>query len=152
MATAKRNKGEMEEQEAEVETHVKDWMQIKLQEAIKKLRVINPMVIEMPVKNMGIVVDGNDIWNRIEVNTGFDFDTIDQVMVSEAMESCPLKKNYVYVTVLLAKPTPCRGSAILALPFMYDLSSFAGNDLQKWILINNKLKRTEFRIDFAQGT
>jgi len=45
-----------------------------------------------------LVIDGDRIVNRLEVDTGFDFDRVKQIMLSEPI-ACPVKAGYNYVNV-----------------------------------------------------
>jgi len=45
-------------------------------------------VIKMPVKNCSIVRQTKDVVNRVEVDTGFNFDTVTQILLSEPVP-CP---------------------------------------------------------------
>lgn len=98
----------------------------------------------MAVKNCGVVREkAHVVVNRVEVNTGFDFDNVQRLMLSDPVP-CPVKAGYWYVTVLLFtdKPLP------LVLPYLYERNSY--NTLTQWVFINNNLARSRHSVDFDE--
>ncbi|KYR02641.1 WD40 repeat-containing protein [Tieghemostelium lacteum] len=131
------NKNEYDEY---IEKKVVEWMKDQLRTEKKRIETMGSKSIEIEVKNTGIIKEGKNIHNRIEMKTSFDFDKIVQIMISDAIE-CPVKKNYYYVNVLLFpkdKPIP------LIVPYIYLKS--ADNKLTDWIFINNQLKSSNHQI------
>ena len=63
--------------------------------------------MKLPVKNCAIVRQTKDVVNRVEVDTGFNFDTVVQILLSEP-EPCPekVKDGYALRFVVLSTGKP----------------------------------------------
>eukprot|EP00668_Euglena_longa_P003162 GGOE01003694.1.p1 GENE.GGOE01003694.1~~GGOE01003694.1.p1 ORF type:complete len:164 (-),score=68.80 GGOE01003694.1:466-957(-) len=124
---------------------VVDWMKAQLQKEVETIAAKGARCIPMAVKNCGVVREKPHVLvNRAEVNTGFDFDKVQRLMLSEPVP-CPLKASYWYVNVLLFtdKPLP------LILPYLYEKNGY--NTLTEWVFINNNLARSRHSVDFAEA-
>ena len=82
------------------------------------------------------------IVNRLEVETTFDFNKVNTLMVSTETR-CFLKPGYAYVNLVLftEKPVP------LLLPYLFDKARQTDNDLKEWVFINKNLERSRHRVD-----
>ena len=99
--------------------------------------------IPIPVKNCGILHEKEHlIVNRVEVNTGFNFDKVQRLMLTDPIP-CPVRTGYWYVSVLLFtdKPVP------LILPYTYEKNKH--NKLAEWVFINNNMARSRHAVNFA---
>jgi hypothetical protein len=78
---------------------------------------------------MCIVREEKKIINRVEMDTRFDFEKIQQILLSDPID-CPYKEGYVYINVLLFtdKPLP------IIIPYLYQKDK--ANKLTEWLLIN----------------
>ena len=75
-----------------------------------------------------------------ECDTGFDFDKVQQIMVSEAV-ACPVKADYWYVHVLCftSQPLP------LILPYLF-FNVGGRNTLRDWLFVNNKMVESRHQV------
>lgn len=90
--------------------------------------------------------------NRVECDTAFDFNKVEQILISEPIP-CPVKPGFNYVmhfsqynsqvhVILLCKNIP------LIMPYLYNASyNQNGHDLKQWLFINNKLVSSRQTID-----
>eukprot|EP00742_Colponemidia_sp_Colp-10_P009554 GILJ01010431.1.p1 GENE.GILJ01010431.1~~GILJ01010431.1.p1 ORF type:complete len:168 (+),score=32.94 GILJ01010431.1:29-532(+) len=122
---------------------VAQWMKEQMAKEIARLKTQGATVIPMTVKNTGVVKGGGKkapLINRVEVDTGFDFDKVKQIMLSDPIPSP--KEGFSYVNVLLFtdKPVP------LILPYLFD-SRKNRNSLSEWVFINNKLIQSRHRVN-----
>eukprot|EP00026_Physarum_polycephalum_P016663 Phypoly_transcript_17625.p1 GENE.Phypoly_transcript_17625~~Phypoly_transcript_17625.p1 ORF type:complete len:165 (+),score=29.89 Phypoly_transcript_17625:297-791(+) len=123
---------------------VADWMDMMLQTELKRIREAGSNAIPVPVKNVGIIREDNKVINRIEANTAFDFDKIQQLMVSDPTP-CPHKADFSYANVLLFtdKPVP------IIFPYMY--STATPNKLKSWLFVNNSLQQSRHQVKKFRG-
>lgn len=109
--------------------------------ATQRVTALGVRVIPLRVRNMALVrqEDGKCI-NRLECATGFDFNKIAQIRISDPTP-CPLKQGYAFINLVLftRQPVP------MLLPYLYD-TSVEGNDLTEWVFINSKLQRAHHRV------
>ncbi|OUM63287.1 hypothetical protein PIROE2DRAFT_10185 [Piromyces sp. E2] len=143
----------------EIDLKLNDYLKQKVDNEIQRIKSISKLSpIPIPVKNTSIVIDFTKpkhpiAINRIEVNSGFDFKKIKQIMVSEP-EPIDIKPGYSYVHVLLftEKPLP------IIIPYLYDVNLkttlendkkevLVKNNLTEWLLINSKGERTRQRVE-----
>ncbi|KAG4088485.1 hypothetical protein H8356DRAFT_1724187 [Neocallimastix lanati (nom. inval.)] len=143
----------------EIDLKLNDYLKQKVDNEIQRIKSISKLSpIPLPVKNTSIVIDFPKpkhpiAINRIEVNSGFDFKKIKQIMVSEP-EPIDIKPGYSYVHVLLFtdKPLP------IIIPYLYEVNLktvtekdkkevLVKNNLTEWLLINSKGERTRQRVD-----
>jgi len=118
------------------------WMRERLAQEVDAIAARGGKCIPMAVKNCGVVREkANVVVNRVEVNTGFDFDKVQRLMLSDPV-LCPVKPKHWYITVLLFtdKPLP------LVLPYLYEKTGH--NPLTEWLFLNNNLARSRHRVDF----
>lgn len=74
---------------ANAEQHaLKDWVQLKVDEEVSRIVGLGQRAIRLSVKNCAIVRQTKDVVNRVEVDTGFDFDRVNQILLSEPL-TCP---------------------------------------------------------------
>lgn len=128
-----------------VETEVKSWLEgLVAKECCRVRRVNGTRVIPLPVKNCGILVESkgkkNVIVNRLEIDTGFDFDKVKQILLSPPIP-CPVKPNFsmVFCVLLTEKPLP------MIVPYMFDVTTRL-NFLREWVFINSRLKKSRHSI------
>eukprot|EP01138_Halocafeteria_seosinensis_P008599 gb/GECG01008789.1/.p1 GENE.gb/GECG01008789.1/~~gb/GECG01008789.1/.p1 ORF type:complete len:194 (+),score=28.84 gb/GECG01008789.1/:1-582(+) len=118
------------------ETNVKDWIQAKVKAEVDRLNSLGQGVIPVEVRNCSVIKGESASWmNRIEANTSFDFEQIQQVLRSEP-EPCPVKQGYSFVyVVLFTNKLP------LLVPYIYSTTGqYQSNDLTEWVFINNKMQ------------
>eukprot|EP00741_Cyanophora_paradoxa_P022160 tig00021435_g21392.t1 len=125
----------------EPEELVRCWIKDQVDKEQMRVEAQGSRLIPMPVKNMGIVREGPRVVNRIEIDTAFDFDKVQQILLSDPIP-CPLKpgSNYVHVLLFTEKPIP------LLLPYVYDTKVASNNPLTDWVFLNKQLKRSHHRI------
>jgi hypothetical protein len=119
------------------------WMQQQVEQEIKVIESKGAKAIPIPVKNCGILHEKEHlIVNRVEVNTGFNFDKVQRLMLTDPIP-CPVRTGYWYVSVLLFtdKPVP------LILPYTYEKNKH--NKLAEWVFINNNMARSRHAVNFA---
>ncbi len=56
------------------------------------------LIFPKKVKNVGVFREEKKVINRVETNTSFDFDLVQQLMVSDSTP-CPLKEGFHYANV-----------------------------------------------------
>eukprot|EP00928_Gymnodinium_smaydae_P013800 TRINITY_DN15007_c0_g1_i1.p1 TRINITY_DN15007_c0_g1~~TRINITY_DN15007_c0_g1_i1.p1 ORF type:complete len:204 (+),score=50.84 TRINITY_DN15007_c0_g1_i1:57-668(+) len=135
----------MDEEEQALASKVKEWVKGELDKEVARVEACGQKILRLAVKNCSVVrPDKNSVINRVEIDTTFDFDAVQQIMLSDAMP-CPLeeKKGFSLRFVVLSTGKPI----VMILPYLYD-TSMAGNSLREWSLINNKLKSSRHRVDF----
>ena len=125
------------------ETKVRDWANAQLDEEVNRVTASGAKVIKLFPKNCGVVRPEGEkhCVNRVEFATGLDFDTVEQIMLSDD-KSVPEKPGYALRFVVLSTGKPI----MLMFAYIYD-TGFAGNLLQDWQLINSKLKSSRHRIE-----
>ncbi|KAJ3047431.1 hypothetical protein HK097_011541 [Rhizophlyctis rosea] len=149
------------EDEVEVDSVAKEWLAERAAQETERLKAAGVKPLLLPVRNYGIVKYEDHkpvlIVNRIEINTGFDFEQrVKQIMVSDP-QTYPHKENYSYVNVLLLTENM---NIPLLVPYIYPTtvkvtpppetkgkkSGTQKNDLQEWLLINAKGARARHSI------
>ncbi|KAL6069345.1 hypothetical protein QOT17_007608 [Balamuthia mandrillaris] len=114
------------------ERAVGEWMQNLVKEEVKRIKSAGSNAIPVPIKNTALLRKGNKIINRVEVDTGFDFNKVRQIMLSDPVP-CPLKPSFFYVHVLLFTHQPIP----IILPYLFKKKRKT-NNLTDWMFINNK--------------
>ncbi|KAL0487252.1 hypothetical protein AKO1_001098 [Acrasis kona] len=141
-------KAEVEEAIAK-DRDVANWMKSQALAESKRLKKAGAKVTILKIKNTGIVREDEEdvtkgvVKNRVEVNTELEFESFQQLLLSDSVP-CPLRDNHNYVNVILISD----GASACLLPYIYPKE--ANNDLSKWIFINNTMQRTEFNIGAFQ--
>ena len=125
------------------ETKVRDWANAQLDEEVNRVTASGAKVIKLFPKNCGVVRPEGEkhCVNRVEFSTGLDFDTVEQIMLSDD-KPVPEKPGFALRFVVLSTGKPI----MLMCAYIYD-TGFAGNLLQDWQLINSKLKSSRHRIE-----
>ncbi|RHY09830.1 hypothetical protein DYB28_001259 [Aphanomyces astaci] len=123
----------------ENEQHVAAWIKGMHDSEIARLTQAGAKAVPLKVKNMAIVrEDAGVVLNRVEVDTRFSMDRIEQILVAEETTSVPRKPHFVYVNVLLL---PKASTIALVMPYVYD-TRVAGNTLTQWVFLNNNMERS----------
>ncbi|KAF0694575.1 Aste57867_14563 [Aphanomyces stellatus] len=138
------NENELDEDEQRVAA----WIKKQHEKELARLQSAGAKAIPLKVKNMAIVrEDDGVVLNRVEVDTSFSMDKIEQILVAEETTRVPSKKDYVYVNVLLLPkgPKPTAAPVALVMPYVYD-TTVSGNTLNQWVFINNKMERSHHAI------
>eukprot|EP01095_Lingulamoeba_sp_RSL-Kostka_P017233 TRINITY_DN884_c2_g1_i2.p1 TRINITY_DN884_c2_g1~~TRINITY_DN884_c2_g1_i2.p1 ORF type:complete len:140 (-),score=30.36 TRINITY_DN884_c2_g1_i2:29-448(-) len=121
-----------------IESNVANWIADQ-----KRLKNNGANSIPLPVKNMAIIKKNGDILNRIEINTGMDFNKIQQILISDPID-CVVKPGYKYINVLCFtdKPIP------IILPYVY--INDESNKLSDWLFVNNFQVEAQHKIENFQ--
>eukprot|EP00002_Diphylleia_rotans_P025290 TRINITY_DN4997_c0_g7_i1.p1 TRINITY_DN4997_c0_g7~~TRINITY_DN4997_c0_g7_i1.p1 ORF type:complete len:145 (-),score=35.38 TRINITY_DN4997_c0_g7_i1:76-510(-) len=120
---------------------LKKWVKEQIDAEVSRIKAAGSMAIPLSVKNMSIVRENKKVFNRLEVETAFDFDQIIQIMVSDPV-ACPLKTGNSYCHVLLFKDMQ---KPPIILPYIYQPTK--SNKLNEWIIINQAMKRTILHVN-----
>ncbi|KAL1522712.1 hypothetical protein AB1Y20_017687 [Prymnesium parvum] len=129
--------------ETDVEHELKLWVQSKVEDEVSRVVGLGQKVIKLPVKNCAVVRQVKDVVNRLEVDTGFNFDTVVQILLSDPVPCPPeVKDGYALRFVVLSTGKPM----LLLLPYLYD-TSMVGNTLTEWEFINNALASSRHKVD-----
>ena len=67
---------------------LKQWVQEKVDAEVSRAVGLGQRIIKLPVKNCAIVRQDKGVVNRVEVDTGFNFDQVVQILLSEPQQ-CP---------------------------------------------------------------
>ncbi|KAA0152094.1 hypothetical protein FNF29_04208 [Cafeteria roenbergensis] len=81
--------------------------------------------------------------NRLEVDATFDFDLVNQLLVSPPVD-CPVKEGYKLVTLVLLEK---RAATPRLLSYLYQ-ADMPGHSLDRWIFINRELKESYHVVSF----
>ncbi|KNE62197.1 hypothetical protein AMAG_07440 [Allomyces macrogynus ATCC 38327] len=140
----------------EIDAAAKQWLTSVVDREIVRLRSLGAKASTLPLANVAIVVDDTDpakltAINRIEVAANHDFDAVTQILLAEPI-AYPLKPDHAYVHVVLLNAHGDDPSAALVLPYLYDTKLTVdgqpvANDLQQWLFVNSRGKRTRHAID-----
>ena len=97
-----------------------------------------------PFDSCAIIRQPKDVLNRVEVDTGFNFDTVIQILLSEPQPCPPTLKegSFALRFVVLSTGKPM----LLLLPYLYD-TSLLGNTLTEWEFINNKFASSRHKVE-----
>lgn len=134
----------LDAEELELARKVKEWALKQLDAEVARVQACGQRILKLTAKNCGIVrPEGGSVFNRVEVDTEFDFDSVKQIMMSDP-EACPLqeKQGFCLRFVVLSNGKP----TLLILPYLYD-SSVADNSLQDWEFINNKMQSSRHHVN-----
>eukprot|EP01118_Nematostelium_gracile_P001853 TRINITY_DN1191_c0_g1_i1.p1 TRINITY_DN1191_c0_g1~~TRINITY_DN1191_c0_g1_i1.p1 ORF type:complete len:163 (-),score=44.13 TRINITY_DN1191_c0_g1_i1:74-508(-) len=123
------------------------WVKAQVNKELDRLRDLGAKVFPIPVKTTSISRQKGQIFNRVELDTGMDFDKIQQIMLSESV-NCPTRGGkYQYLNVILFTDKPVG----MLLPYLYVPNE--KNKLQDWLFINCKGQRSQHRVSaFEQVT
>lgn len=93
---------------------------------------------------MCIVREEDEVVNRVEMDTKFDFELIQEIHHSDPID-CPYKAGYVYCNVLLFtdKPLP------IIIPYLYQPDP--ANTLHEWLFLNADAKRVRHHVGSYHG-
>eukprot|EP00761_Pharyngomonas_kirbyi_P003338 gb/GECH01003342.1/.p1 GENE.gb/GECH01003342.1/~~gb/GECH01003342.1/.p1 ORF type:complete len:179 (+),score=55.41 gb/GECH01003342.1/:1-537(+) len=116
-----------------------EWMNSQLDNEKQRLQSQGTKVLPAPVKNTGVVKESKRVVNRVEFNTAFDFDKIQQILVSDPIP-CPMRPNHQYVHVVLIT-----GGMPLIFPYLFPHDRM--NQLTDWVFINNQFKRSRHKVN-----
>lgn len=132
------------EEEYEIETELKDWCGEMCDKECERAEAMGQRTLKLTVKNCGLVTKDNKRWNRVEVDTGFDFDKVQQILLSPPVEiPSKIKQGFCLRFVILATGKPI----VLLLPYVYETKAVQGSPLQHWEFINNDLKSSHHVVD-----
>jgi len=79
---------------------LKSWSAEKLQQALDKIQQSKGNPLCLQVKTFALTMKDNKIYNKVELDSDFDFKTIEEILISLEEEN-PLRKNLYYTTVVL---------------------------------------------------
>eukprot|EP00929_Paragymnodinium_shiwhaense_P084629 TRINITY_DN45267_c0_g2_i1.p1 TRINITY_DN45267_c0_g2~~TRINITY_DN45267_c0_g2_i1.p1 ORF type:complete len:216 (-),score=75.19 TRINITY_DN45267_c0_g2_i1:248-895(-) len=135
---------QLDAEELELMKQLKAWAGELLAAEIARVEACGQRIQKLAVKNCGIVrPDSGSLINRVEVETEFDFDVVQQIMLSEP-SACPLdaKKGFYlrFVVLYTGKPT------LLILPYLYD-AAVVGTSLQDWEFVNKNMQSSRHHVD-----
>ncbi|ORX56412.1 hypothetical protein DM01DRAFT_1406717 [Hesseltinella vesiculosa] len=152
------------EQDANIDLTAKSWIQEQLDKEVNRIHTIGSNVIPVKILNCGVIPNFDmrkaRAVNRIELDTNFDVNKIEQVMVSPAVPY-PHKDHYFYVNVVLVTGSPIP----LIAPYLYhnavkvtqpekkdgdrtipSKQVVLKNDLKEYLFINKQGVRARFSI------
>ena len=124
----------------DIDLMAKEWITKHIHEEAERIKDqgLKPLVL-IP-KNYGIVLQDKSIVNRMELDTGFDFNSrIKQILISETSKY-PLKENYGYIHLILLTDNM---KIPLLIPYLFPLEfhdeeKCKKNTLKEWLFINAK--------------
>ncbi|KAK8814166.1 hypothetical protein WA158_008028 [Blastocystis sp. Blastoise] len=125
------------------EQRVPTWIKEQLNHEIERLKANGANCLPLPVKSISFINDGRDYFNRVDLNTSFDFNKLKMVIISDPIP-CPHKPGYNYINVVLftEKLKP------MILPYIYDTSyASKGHTLKNWVFVNNQGEEAYHTID-----
>merc|ERR1719221_1113068 len=135
--------GGMDSDEVELARKLKEWVKEQLDKEVARVEACGQKITRLSVKNCSVVrpATGNVI-NRVEVDSSMDFDTVQQILLSDPV-AVPIeeKKGFSMCFVVLSTGKP----SVRILPYIFD-TSIANNTLKEWSLINSNLKSSHHRI------
>eukprot|EP00628_Pelagophyceae_sp_CCMP2097_P014442 CAMPEP_0206825404 /NCGR_PEP_ID=MMETSP0975-20121206/14325_1 /ASSEMBLY_ACC=CAM_ASM_000399 /TAXON_ID=483370 /ORGANISM="non described non described, Strain CCMP2097" /LENGTH=152 /DNA_ID=CAMNT_0054367695 /DNA_START=54 /DNA_END=509 /DNA_ORIENTATION=+ len=123
------------ESDDEVETELACWVKVQTDAEVARATAQGGRILRLSSKNCGIVRDADDggrIRNRIEVDTGFNFDKVQQILLSDAMP-IPTKPGFELRFLILSTGQPL----VLLVPYVYDAGIVKPDDMRNWEFINN---------------
>mmetsp|Transcript_4598 Transcript_4598/g.7614 ORF Transcript_4598/g.7614 Transcript_4598/m.7614 type:complete len:159 (-) Transcript_4598:298-774(-) len=129
----------------EIEIDVKKWVDEQMEAEVARLKEVGQPVIRLPVRNCSVVRQVKDVVNRVEVDSAFGFEAVQQLMLSGPTplpDRLPGKSGYAMRFVVLSTGKPL----LLILPYVYD-ATMVGNTLKDWDFINSKLQSTRHRVE-----
>lgn len=155
-------------EEGAPEVEVAAWITKQLNKETKRISSMGQAVLPVTARNCGIVREEEEdkegkktttIMNRIELNSGFDFRRVVQVMTSPPV-ACPCKEGYSLVFVVMVVPAPSSGGGSkgkvrmappppLLAPYIFD-SRIPENDLSSWSLVNNEGAQALIKVEGAE--
>eukprot|EP00658_Telonema_sp_P-2_P054404 TRINITY_DN43286_c0_g1_i2.p1 TRINITY_DN43286_c0_g1~~TRINITY_DN43286_c0_g1_i2.p1 ORF type:complete len:165 (-),score=62.12 TRINITY_DN43286_c0_g1_i2:293-787(-) len=124
-----------EDEEPSIDDVAVEFMRSAMQAEEMRLQEMGQRVLPLWIKNCSVcTIEGEDcLYNRVEVDTKFDFKKVTQIMVAPPQE-IPEKAGYLYCNVVLlidqSKPP-------LLMPYLYEQRE--ENLLQHWYFINSSM-------------
>ncbi|KAH7827018.1 uncharacterized protein MONOS_4831 [Monocercomonoides exilis] len=116
-----------------------EWMKQQCSAEIESFKPKRINLIPLKVRNTSIL-QGKPLVNRVEFNTGFDFEKVTQILTGKP-QPCPTKKGFVYINVILMVD----GLSPFIFPYLF--KDDPKNALTHWLFINNKLERAQHVVD-----
>ena len=126
--------------EYEIETEVKAWVSAAADREAARAEACGTRTLKLTVKNCGVVRGDGRVVNRVEVDTGFNFDTVKQILLSPPT-SIPVKAGYSLRFVVLSTGKPI----VLLLPYVFE-DGLAGNAFKHWEFVNSDLKSSRHQV------
>ncbi|WBW71554.1 Schizosaccharomyces specific protein [Schizosaccharomyces osmophilus] len=145
------NSSQTDSNTVQVDEQAKTWIQGKVEEELKRLESIGAKAVPLTVKNYSVILDENTdtVMNRIELKTSFDFNHVQQILLSPA-QPYPHDSNlkFLYLVILTNLPHP------MLIPYLFTpkvvgknllprADGLVENTLKRWIFINEKLQRAD---------
>mmetsp|Transcript_22036 Transcript_22036/g.30769 ORF Transcript_22036/g.30769 Transcript_22036/m.30769 type:complete len:156 (+) Transcript_22036:163-630(+) len=118
-----------------------EWIKQQVDAEVARIKQQKNNAIPLNVVKAYTSREKRKIINNVEFDTAFDFEKVQQIMVSEQEIVCPIKDQCFYVNVLLFTDKP------LPLIFGYLFVRNKKNKLTEWKFINIKGKKTYHRVD-----
>ncbi|CAA17804.1 hypothetical protein POMI540_4145 [Schizosaccharomyces pombe] len=135
----------------QVDEKAKSWIAEKVEEELRRLESVGAKAIPLDVKNYSVMLDEDTdtVVNRIELMTSFDFDHVQQILLS-AVQPYPYDKNLMFVYLVILTPLPHP----MLIPYLFApkvvgknllprADGLVENTLKRWTFINDKLKRSD---------
>jgi hypothetical protein len=138
-------------EEYEIDIDALEFTTARVNEEADRLKKLGLKPIVLKAKNYGILIQDEIIINRIEIDTGFDFESrITQILVSDRIEY-PLKSDFSYIHLILLTEKPEQMRMPLLVPYIFPNSILSNdvefvNHLKEWLLINAKGYRARHSI------
>ncbi len=131
-----------------------DWLKEQVEAERMRLASHGVRALVLPVKNCALVVNMQTqpkkpiAINRIEVDTGFQFDKIKQVLVSPPIH-CPHDRTLTYRNICLYtdKPVPILLAYLYPTHHQTAHATPVTNRLVEWLFINNNGQRARMQVD-----
>ena len=125
----------------EVEHDVKAWVAVQVAAECTRAQGLGQRVLRLAVKNCGLVRRDEGIVNRVEVDTGFNFDTVKQILLSDPIP-VPCKPGYALRHLVLSTGKPL----VVLLPYVYD-TTVSKNSFGLWEFQNNKAQASTHQVN-----
>ena len=129
------------DEEYEIEQELKVFVDAAVDAEVVRAEGLGQRTIRLTAKNCGVVFRDGGVTNRVEVDTGFNFDTVQEILLSPAV-AIPCKRGYALRFVVLSTGKP----VVLLLPYVYQID-VEGNTLQKWEFINKSLMSSHHTVE-----
>merc|ERR1712226_1031352 len=77
---------EMDAEEIELAKKLKEWVNGQLDNEVARVGSCGQKILRLPVKNCSVLRPGDaTVINRVEIDSALDFDTVQQILLSEPM-------------------------------------------------------------------
>ena len=131
--------------EYKVEAGVKAWVGEMADREVARAEALGQRTLKLTTKNCGVVHASGAVVNRVEVDTGFNFDTVSQILLSPPVPiPRDVKDGFSLRFVVLSTGKPI----VLLLPYVHETAAPA-NDFKRWEFINNELRSSHHEVDAA---